>query len=264
MRDYSKDKYRVLCKTLLDNGYKFVTLAEYLKCQNEQDEISKKVIVRHDLCRDAHIGIFGLLEVEQELGIKTSYYFRNSESYDLEVIAKVVNQGHEVGVHFDSLDKARGDMEKAKEILLNDIAILSDLTKVETIAMHGNPSSMWDNRDIFKTYSFQDFDLLGEAYLSVDFNKIWYYTDTGRNWTERKNNVKDIVPLGYEMKGDQPDIETTDDLIAMIPKCKKNIYLLVHPNRWRDSLRGWYWKLLQDRTKNIAKAIFAFIRKNTH
>ena len=74
MRDFSKDKYRALCKTFLDHGYEFVTVEEYIKCQDEDDGTSKKVVMRHDLCRNAQIGTLGFLEVEQEFGIKTSYY----------------------------------------------------------------------------------------------------------------------------------------------------------------------------------------------
>lgn len=45
--------------------------------------------------------------------------------------------------------------------------------------MHGNPLSPRDNRELWKKYKFKDFGIIGEAYLSIDFNEVSYFTDTG-------------------------------------------------------------------------------------
>lgn len=260
MMDFSKKKYKDLCRALLDSGYEFVVMSEYI--ENQHNDSLKQVVMRHDLCRNAKIGTMGLVDVERELGIKSTYYFRNPESYDLEIMAMVAKDGHEIGVHFDALDKAKGDFVLAKEILIKDLLILREIAPVKTVAMHGNPSSSWDNRDLFSKFSLDEFDLVGEGYLSVDFNKIWYYSDTGRNWTEDKNNVKDIIPFDYELKGERVNVETTDDIIKMVSSIDKNLYFLVHPNRWRESISGWYWKYILDQGKNVAKSIYMKILKN--
>ena len=40
-------------------------------------------------------------------------------------------------------------------------------------------------------YSYQDFGIIGEPYFDIDFNKVFYLTDTGRCWDGDKFNVRD-------------------------------------------------------------------------
>jgi len=53
---------------------------------------------------------------------------------------------------------------------------------VKTICMHGSPLSEWDNRDLWEKYDYRDFGIIGEPYFDIDFNEIFYVTDTGRKW----------------------------------------------------------------------------------
>ncbi len=260
MKDFSRDKYKQLCVGLLNSGYDFLTLNEFINIQNDISLNSKKVVIRHDLCRNAAIGTLGLLEVEAELNIKTSYYFRNPESYDFNMIEKVAKYGHEIGVHYDCLDKAKGNYERAKQILSNDLNELRNIACVQTVAMHGNPLTKWDNRDIFNKYPLNDFKLNGESYLSVDFEKIFYYTDTGRNWSDTKNNVKEFIPNYSSNTTNKPEIYSTDELISKIKNMDANLYFLIHPNRWRSSLSGYYYKYFQDYFKNMIKRLYTKVK----
>ncbi len=52
--------------------------------------------------------------VEQELGIRATYYFRmNGTVFRPEIMREIEGMGHEVGYHYEVLGKAKGDHEMA-------------------------------------------------------------------------------------------------------------------------------------------------------
>jgi len=70
---------------------------------------------------------------------------------------------------------------------------LRKLYPVKTICMQGSPLSKWDNWDLWKKYDYRDFGIIGEPYFDVDFNEVFYLTDTGRRWDEHRFSVRDKV-----------------------------------------------------------------------
>ena len=64
----------------------------------------------------------------------------------------------------------------------------------------GSSSSKYDNRLLWKNHSLSEFGLVGEPYLSVDFNKVYYMTDTGYAWDGGKYAVRDIVESPFSLK----------------------------------------------------------------
>ena len=53
--------------------------------------------------------------------------------------------------------------------------------------------SKYDSKDIWEKYKYSDFSILGEPYFDVDFNQVFYLTDTGRKWDGFKVSVRDKV-----------------------------------------------------------------------
>ena len=74
------------------------------------------------------------------------------------------------------------------------------LSHVKTICMHGSPLSKWDNRDLWKKYDYRDFGIIAEPYFDVDFDEVFYLTDTGRRWDGDKVSVRDKVK-GTDVRG---------------------------------------------------------------
>ena len=74
------------------------------------------------------------------------------------------------------------------------------LSHVKTICMHGSPLSKWDNRDLWKKYDYRDFGIIAEPYFDLDFDEVFYLTDTGRSWNNSKASVRDKVE-GTEVGG---------------------------------------------------------------
>lgn len=248
-RDFTLTKFADLCDAISNSDCEILTIRKYL---NKADKPEKFIIVRHDIDGNINLGL-KMAEIEQESGIHSTYYIRMvKDAFNPITIRKIVDMGHEVGYHYEVLDKARGDKSQAIGIFKEELSTLRDVCDVDTICMHGNPRTSWDNRDLWKDYHFEDYGIIGEAYLSVDFNDIIYFSDTGRNWGS-KYKIKDTVDSEYG-KNILLKTNTTDDVIRFLKQKKFNrIYILSHP-RWNNSFTPWLRELIWQGAKNVIKA----------
>ena len=152
MRDFTLKKYEELCLALLDSGYTPLAVYSYLKGQKNKN--NKLVVLRHDIDRKCGNAL-RMAELEHELGIQSTYYFRVPYTFKPEMIVKIL--GHEVGYHYEVLSKAKGDYEKAVELFEQELNEFRKIVDVKTIGMHGSPLSRYDNRDLWKRYDFNEF-----------------------------------------------------------------------------------------------------------
>ena len=249
--DFTFDKYGELCQRVVKSGYEIMTVSSYL--QNE--DTSKNILVmRHDA--DRFLGrAIRMASLEHSLGIRTTYYFRKSGLSQPDIIKSIADMGHEIGYHYEVLDKAKGNHELAMTFFREDLYKIRQIAKVETICMHGNPLTKWLNRDIWKYYDFRELGIKGEAYLS--FTNIWYFSDTGRIW-DMSRKAKDFLPSTLpEQNTNIRKISTTEDLLKFIKREKfPRIYLTVHPERWSHNSIAWIADQMRDAGMNVAKNIF--------
>ena len=246
-------------------NYSTCTVRDFLKNKPENC-----IILRHDVDREVNRNL-DMAKLEQSYGIKSTYYFRHiKETFRPDIILQMAEMGHEIGFHYEVMDKANGDTDKAIEIFREELEDFREITEINTVCMHGNPLKPWSNRDLWKKYNLKDFGLTGEPYLSIDYNKVFYLTDTGRTWADLKIRVKDTIdkPKGNSeeksiknAKEDIRAISSTDDVISLIQSEKfSQICLLVHPNRWCEDFGGWARELLFQNVKNIGKAGIVWYR----
>ncbi|MCK4735857.1 MAG: hypothetical protein KAT65_25610, partial [Methanophagales archaeon] len=178
------------------------------------------------------------------------------------IIRGIANMGHEIGYHYEVMDKAEGDIEKAIRIFEDELKEFRKICDVNTICMHGNPLSKWVNKNIWKKYEFKDFGIIGEPYLSIDYTRVLYLTDTGRKWNSRFS-VKDVVGANSQRN---EKMKSTDDVIRMIKEGDiGQICILAHQERWSDSFGAWLKELVWQNVKNVGKAILvkrAYYGKN--
>ncbi len=157
MRDFTVNKYEELCLALLDTGYTPLTVYSYLVLGGQKknnNNNNKLVVLRHDI--DRKLGnALRMAELEHELGIQSTYYFRVPYTFKPDIIRKIL--GHEVGYHYEVLSKAKGDYEKAIELFEQELNEFRRIADVKTISMHGSPLSKYDNRDLWKRYDFKEF-----------------------------------------------------------------------------------------------------------
>ena len=196
------------------------------------------VILSYDMMSiDPPHNVIPMARLEYNNGIKSTYFFRvRPKLFKPEIISKVMSLGHEIGYHYEVLDKARGDYQKAIQIFENEWKLFKTWNSV-SICMHGNPLSKYINKDIWKKYDFSIFGVLGEAYISIDFSKVKYFTDTGRKWNSKQFSVKDKI------SEELIEIKNTDQLINLFKmNSRERIYILTHPSKWNDSLLGTWTK----------------------
>jgi len=244
--DFTMLKYKQLCIALLNSDYHPLTLLAYLEGNTNS---TKLVILRHDVDRKP-ANALAMAELENRLGIQSTYYFRYPYTFEPKIIKKILDFGHEVGYHYEVLSKSKGDYNKAIDLFSKELNEFRKICNVQTICMHGSPLSGYDNRDIWKIYDFQDFGICGEAYLSVD-RSVNYFSDTGRSWNW-KNKMRDFIPN----KRETMLANSTIDLINLIEGGKANkFYILAHPERWACKYTEWIINYIKDLVINEGKGI---------
>ncbi|MBQ6659195.1 MAG: hypothetical protein IJM70_07675, partial [Prevotella sp.] len=199
------------------------------------------------------------------IGAKATYYFRAvPESWDDEVIHVICQFGHEIGYHYESLTTCNGDVQKAYGDFAKNLEKLRELAPVSTICMHGSPRSPYDSKDIWKRYDYKDLGIIGEPYLTTDFSKVLYLTDTGRRWDGYKVSVRDKIERYQEQWNAKGwSFHTTDDIIKALGENElpDQIMIATHPQRWNDFGVAWIKEFLMQNIKNLVKAILIRIRQ---
>ena len=210
--DFTSAKYKELCETIVESEYTTLTFSHYFHSKNLPERF---VILRHDVDRKPAQAL-KIAELENSFGITSTYYFRTIEDvFKPAIIKEIASMGHEIGYHYEVLDTAKGDFERAIGIFTKELEEFRKICNVNTICMHGNPLSPWDNRDLWKRYDFNEFGIIGEPYLSIDYETVFYFTDTGRNWNSRFS-VKDVV--NANVNSAPGELKSTDDVMRMINK----------------------------------------------
>jgi tetratricopeptide (TPR) repeat protein len=231
MKDFTYIQYSKLLSALSRSGYKFQTFEEYIN-NNEQ----RIVVIRHDV-DSWPSNALKMAKIEAENKIAATYYFRKSPlSFNDRIIKEIVELGHEIGYHYEDLATQKGDYRKAIDAFQSNLEFYRQYYPVKTIAMHGRPLSGWDNLDLWKKYDFHDYGIIAEPYLTLDFEKILYLTDTGSCWDGDKYSVRDFVDSHYNFS-----IHSTNDLIRHFEEqlLPDQILLNMHPSRWNDNICKW-------------------------
>jgi hypothetical protein len=252
--DFTVKCYNKLLESLINKKYSFQSFCDFL---NEHK--AKVIILRHDV-DDRKLHSLQFARIQAELGVKGTYYFRMvSKSYDENVIKEIYNLGHEIGYHYEDLDFANGDKDKAINLFEKHLNQLRELVPISTICMHGSPKSKFDNKDVWMKFNYKDYGIIGEPYFDVDFNQIAYYTDTGRMWDGNKVSIRDKVIS----KANFPIFHSTQEMIDAIEKDKfpNQAMLNFHPQRWTDDLVLWWKEQLEQKIKNQAKKVILYSRR---
>lgn len=247
MRDFTLKSYRTLIEAFQHAGYQFQTFEEMLTTLAE----GKAVVMRHDVDELAGNAL-KMARLEHELGVRATYYFRVVKQSNVpEVIEEIARLGHEIGYHYEDLVLAEGDEQKAIELFEEHLAYFRKYYPVRTISMHGSSSSKIDNRLLWKNRQLADYGLIGEPYLSLDFHKVFYMTDTGFAWDGGKYATRDVVESGFDLK-----FHATYQVVACIQQGNypAQAMILAH-TLWTDSWFQWCWLHFREFFRNNIKLI---------
>jgi hypothetical protein len=182
-----------------------------------------------------------------------------------------------------------GRIDRAYELFCENLERLRKLVPVKTICMHGSPKSRFDNKDIWKKYDYQKLGILGEPYFDVNFDDVFYLTDTGRRWDGYKVSVRDKLTQQENWNKQGLSFHSTNDIIKAInnlpnhqpltpkpehktpnpeprtPNTKQQtlnkIMFTFHPQRWHDKPVPWMKEMVMQNVKNVVKYFLIKSRK---
>lgn len=253
--DFTLERYAQLCETVQSLSCPVMTVKQFLEAGQPQNFV---VVLRHDVDRALPSAI-RMANLEATYGIYATYYMRTTRAVFRPLEIRHLSQlGHEIGYHYEVLAKARGNTQQAITIFEQELEQFRQIAPVDTISMHGSPLTPWHNLDLWQTYDFKDYSLMGEAYLSINYSNLYYFTDTGRSWDAGRYNLRDrAASLKFSRK-----VATTDDLVNFLSETRdKPVLINAHPNRWATNWFTWGIGTVSDWTVNQVKLVISLMRQ---
>lgn len=261
--DFTINTYNKLLNTLQSQGFSFRTFAAFI---SQPPPAGRRfIILRHDVDALPQNSL-RFAQIQSALGIAGTYYFRMvPQSYNEAVIRQIADMGHEVGYHYETMDTCKGNVDKAYTEFCRNLDKFRKLAEIKTISMHGSPMSKFDNRDIWKKYDYKKLGILAEPYFDINFNELFYITDTGRRWDGHLYNVRDKATKDNPIAN--PDFLTrryhsTNDIIHAVNEGIFPVQTMLnfHPQRWNDNPMLWIKELVFQNIKNQGKRILIKLR----
>jgi len=167
-------------------GYSFHTMHDFLSEKPENNFI----VMRHDVDLSLKHALV-MAKVEKELGIKSTYFVRTQGVFDpfssenLKYLGKILELGHEIGIHYEFDDKPLNEFkasvldEKQRfEFSLNTKIFGAALHKTKTIGMK-DP----DKLNIVEDF-LPDLELEYDAYSDKFLKQMKFISDSKFRWRE--------------------------------------------------------------------------------
>ena len=247
MKDFTLDIYRELLERLQEKGYELMSYSEYCQLRDEQKKMPEKfVILRHDVDAKPENSL-RTAQIEHSLGARATYYFRTPESgcYDKkgiqagshkgemslpETIRGIVYLGHEIGYHYEDMSLCGGDYKKAWTHFTSWLKYFRQFYAVETICMHGAPTSKWDSKDLWQRYDYKSESIVRDKIPG----KQEEWCKSGLTWHSTRGLIE-AVETG---------------------KLPSHVMITTHPQRWTNNKCEWYKEFFLQNIKNCVKKIW--------
>jgi hypothetical protein len=231
---FSLKEYKKMLLKAKRLGYKFPKLSGF---KNWMDVYPKSLLLRHDI-DTSPLNALKMAEVEYSLGVTTNYYvLLHSKFYNpaappfFDALKKIVDMGHEIGLHYDCsfFEERKIDLQKG---IAEDAKALENIlgVKIKSISQH-KPTVSGRIKNLGSRYI--------DAYNDDLINKMKYISDSGFKWRDK----------------------SLADLIGACPK----IYALIHPTTWAYPSLGMSktYKKCSKITEGIIRKEFTDFIKST-
>jgi hypothetical protein len=252
MRDFTLKAYSRYLDAIQKSYPLILRFDRYFKFDAKPDSFC---LIRHDVDRKAKNAL-QMAKLEHAAGIVSTYFFRTKKhTFNANIVSAIAAMGHEIGYHYESLSDAKGDMQRAIEDFESNLQRLRNIAPVATVCMHGRPLSAHDNKTLWEIAEHHEklihqYQVLGEAYLDIDYTDIAYISDTGRNWTSLKANRRDHVQSDISL-----DLRSGQNLLNYLNnRPHPKLLFLAHPERWADNYFEFAIQFSIDRFVNLVKA----------
>lgn len=233
--DFTLAAFAELCHRAA--GPRVLTVADYLRTA----PCPPFLILRFDVdYREPFALRLALLLARERL--RGTFYFRHHiTGFDWDTITAIAALGHEVGYHYETLDRCGGDYHAAGDMFLADVAAFRGRgVHLQTVAAHGAPplaDTYASNLDLLRVNPrlLARAGLRGDAVASVDFERLTYFSDAGWRW-----RCNDSAPPG---KSAFP--AAFSDLLDRLAQPKAALYVNIHPQQWyarTANLRVFRWR----------------------
>lgn len=252
--DFTYAVYDRFLETIAKAGYRVVTVREYLQGVSE----SLTLILRHDVEWNPRRAL-ALADLEKAWGFRSTFYFRaDTKAFNLAVMRYLQDEGFEIGYHFNTLDRCSGNFDKAIALFEEELRRFRKAgIDVKTVCSHGDPRVKKVGYKVNNEIFLRDpelrsrNDLLGEAYLDIDFSSLQYLSDAGVRWNT---------------------VGSTKELISRIAQGEwPVVYMLAHPDYWSRSpframalqiaAKGIRWFRI-NRAISVGRQILTFLKRN--
>ena len=179
--DFSYNHYREIIETAKRRGYRVIQMREYAHSRGD----NRILLLRHDI--DIHPRCAErLARFERDLDVRSTYFVRvhtdlfNPFSYEVyPLLRKILEMGHEIGLHFENVDFSRTTGEDASSILRREIDALQTILGVKIAGMAAH-------RDLISAVSNDGADPseYGLAYEARALTRdCMFVSDSLRQWT---------------------------------------------------------------------------------
>ncbi len=251
MKDFTLSAYKTYLEAIRSSFKTNIKFDDYFAA----DPIPETFyIIRHDVDRKPNNAL-RMAKLENEMGIGATFFFRSkAHTFKQAIIREISSLGHEIGYHYESLSDADGDSKLALKDFKKNLSKFRDIACITTISVHGRPFKPFDSRDLWKNTEnhrrlIEEFGIRGEINLDIDYSDILYISDTGRNWSSTKSNIRDTVTSNM-----RKDFSSGSELLRYLRNSPHNkLVFAVHPERWTDSVLGYMYQRFFDFSVNMLK-----------
>ncbi len=208
---FTFEHYEYILKTAKDKGYEFISMEDFANGKRAD----KFLIIRHDI-EFPPPSALEFAKIENKVGAKATYFVRvHADNYNpfgfktYNAIKKIIELGHDIGLHYEHLDFADITKEDPSTVILKEKKLLELLfdMQIRGIAPHKDFTPIV-NRDFWNGKDFKEFGFTFEAYMDDFFNNILYLSDSLGKW-----GGKGKCLCHYINK-------------------EQRIYVLIHPRYW--------------------------------
>lgn len=222
-------EYGRLLKTALGQGYRVVTLEEFLDERLGESD-GPVLILRHDV--DQHpTSALAMSDVEVGLGLRSTWYLRWRTARP-DVVEELRRRGGEIGFHYETLSRAALEgadlgkdeaerLRRGRELLRDEVATFADrFGPIRSVAAHGDTRAPGvDNGVLLRGEEWRDHGVDYDANDAMRRHRLAAWI-TDRSSAEGGWS-NDVNPFDLLRAGETP------------------LLCLTHPNNWISGPALW-------------------------